>query len=103
MAGGTIHVDEAALADLRDALATAGEDYKSDLARLTALIQEITSGDIQGDPANDLLAKYNAKEEPKASPSGLTCDTTAKVSLSRNTCFIFKRLICYLPFRLSCE
>lgn len=63
MAGGTIHVDEAALADLRDALATAGEDYKSDLARLTALIQEITSGDIQGDPANDLLAKYNAKED----------------------------------------
>ena len=63
MAGGTIHVDEAALADLRDALATAGEDYKSDLARLTALIQEITSGDIQGDPANDLLAKFNAKEE----------------------------------------
>lgn len=63
MAGGTIHVDEAALADLRDALSTAGEEYKSDLSRLTALIQEITSGDIQGDPANDLLAKYNAKEE----------------------------------------
>lgn len=60
---GTIHVDEAALTDLRDALATAGEDYKSNLTRLTALIQEITSGDIQGDPANDLLAKYNAKEE----------------------------------------
>ena len=34
MAGGTIHVDEAALADLRDALTTAGEDYKSELARL---------------------------------------------------------------------
>ena len=63
MAGGTIHVDEAALADLRDALTTAGEDYKRDLARLTALIQEITSGDIQGDPANDLLAKFNAKDE----------------------------------------
>ena len=63
MAGGTIHVDEASLADLRDALTTAGEDYKNDLARLTALIQEITSGDIQGDPANDLLAKYNAKED----------------------------------------
>lgn len=60
---GTIHVDEAALTDLRDALATAGEEYKSNLARLTALIQEITSGDIQGDPANDLLAKFNAKEE----------------------------------------
>ena len=63
MAGGQIHVDEAALTDLRDALATAGEDYKSDLARLTALIQEITSGDIQGDPANDLLQKYQAKQD----------------------------------------
>ena len=63
MSGGTIHVDEAALADLRDALTTAGEDYKSDLARLTALIQEITSGDIQGDPANDLLQKYQAKQD----------------------------------------
>lgn len=63
MAGGTIHVDEASLTDLRDALTTAGEDYKSNLARLTALINEITSGDIQGDPANDLLAKFNAKEE----------------------------------------
>lgn len=63
MASGTIHVDEAALTDLRDALTTAGEDYKSNLARLQALINEITSGDIQGDPANDLLAKFNAKEE----------------------------------------
>lgn len=63
MASGTIHVDEAALTDLRDALTTAGEEYKSNLARLTALINEITSGDIQGDPANDLLAKYNAKED----------------------------------------
>lgn len=60
---GTIHVDETALTDLRDALATAGEDYKQNLSRLTALMGEITSGDIQGDPANDLLAKFNAKEE----------------------------------------
>ncbi len=60
---GTIHVDEQALTDLRDALATAGEDYKQNLSRLTALMGEITSGDIQGDPANDLLAKFNAKEE----------------------------------------
>ena len=58
-----IHVEEAALNALKDALMTSGEDYKSNLARLTALIQEITSGDIQGDPANDLLAKFNAKEE----------------------------------------
>ena len=59
----TIHVDEAALNSLKHALETAGQEYKSSLARLTNLIQEITSGDIQGDPANDLLAKYQAKQD----------------------------------------
>ena len=49
-----IHVEESALNDLRNALETAGEDYKSNLARLQNLINEITSGDIQGDPAKDL-------------------------------------------------
>lgn len=58
-----IHVDEAALSDLKNALETAGEDYKRDLARLRNLINEITSGDIQGDPATDLLNKFQAKEE----------------------------------------
>ncbi len=59
----TIHVDEAALNSLKNALETAGQDYKSKLARLTNLIEEITSGDIQGDPAEDLLAKFQAKED----------------------------------------
>lgn len=63
MAKESIHVEEEALTDLRDALAKSGEDYKSNLARLTALIEEITSGDIQGDPATDLLNKYNDKKE----------------------------------------
>ena len=58
-----IHVDEAALSDLKNALETAGEDYKRDYARLKNLIQEITSGDIQGDPATDLLNKFQAKED----------------------------------------
>ena len=58
-----IHVDEAALRDLKNALETAGEDYKRDYARLKNLIQEITSGDIQGDPATDLLNKFQAKED----------------------------------------
>lgn len=58
-----IHVDEEALNALRNALETAGQDYKSSLARLTNLVEEITSGDIQGDPANDLLAKFQAKQE----------------------------------------
>ncbi len=58
----TIHVDEASLNDLKNALATAGESYKSNLVRLTNLINEITSGDIQGDLAVDLLNKFQAKE-----------------------------------------
>ena len=49
-----IHVDEEALNHLKGAMQTAGERYKSNLARLTNLIGEITKGDIQGDPANDL-------------------------------------------------
>ena len=59
----TIHVDEAALNSLKNALQTAGQEYKQSLARLTNLIEEITSGDIQGDPANDLLAKFQAKSD----------------------------------------
>lgn len=59
----SIHVDEAALNALKNALETAGQEYKSSLARLTNLIEEITSGDIQGDPANELLQKYHAKQE----------------------------------------
>ena len=59
----TIHVDEAALNSLKGALGNAGEEYKRNLARLTNLIQEITAGDIQGDLANDLLAKFQAKQD----------------------------------------
>lgn len=48
---------------LGNALETAGQEYKASLARLTNLIDEITRGDIQGDPANDLLAKFQAKQD----------------------------------------
>lgn len=58
-----IHVEESALNDLKKALEEAGQRYKQNLAKLTNLIEEITSGDIQGDPANDLLAKYQAKQD----------------------------------------
>ena len=57
-----IHVEEYGLNELKNALATAGEGYKEEFARLTALIDEITRGDIQGDPADDLLEKFKAKE-----------------------------------------
>lgn len=58
-----IHVDEAALNELREAVQTAGKDYKDKFARLTMLIEEITRGDIQGDPATDLLNKFEAKKD----------------------------------------
>lgn len=57
-----VHVEESALNDLKNALANAGESYKSNLVRLTNLIAEITSGDIQGDLAVDLKTKFEAKE-----------------------------------------
>lgn len=59
---GIIHVDEAALNYLKGALQTAGGEYKNNLAKLKNLITEITNGDIQGDLADDLKAKFEAKE-----------------------------------------
>lgn len=58
-----IMVDEEGLARLREALATAGSSYKSNLDRLKNLIDEIVSGDIQGDPARDFLAKFQMKQD----------------------------------------
>lgn len=63
MSYSTISVDEEALEELRRAMGTAGENYKMNLNRLNNLINEITSGDIQGEPANDLLNKYTEKKE----------------------------------------
>ena len=37
----SIHVEEGALNDLKNAIATAGESYKSNLAKLTNLMSEI--------------------------------------------------------------
>ena len=58
-----IHVDEEALRTLKGALQEQGENYKKNLRRLQALVEEITSGDIQGDPATDLMQKYEEKKE----------------------------------------
>lgn len=58
-----IHVDEEALATLKEALLTAGNDYKENLTKLQNLIDDITRGDIQGDPATELLAKFQEKSE----------------------------------------
>ena len=62
MSAGQIKVDEQSLKQLRNALETAGEEYKRNLARLNSLMDQITSGDIKGNPATDLLNKYKSKE-----------------------------------------
>ena len=59
---GTVKVSSEGLERLGSALTDAGEEYKNYLLRLTALIEQITSGDIQGNPANELLDKYREKE-----------------------------------------
>jgi hypothetical protein len=61
--GDSIRVDESALADLKSAIGTAGESYKSNLLKLNSLIDEITRKDIQGQPAKDLLDRFNAKKD----------------------------------------
>ena len=60
---GIVNVDEEAIEKLRDALQTAGEDYKYNLDRLESLINEITREDIKGKPATQLLKAYKANEE----------------------------------------
>ena len=58
-----IHVEESALNALKNAIGTAGESYKRNLTRLNNLMSEITSGDIQGDLATQLLKKFEEKKE----------------------------------------
>jgi len=58
-----IRVDDGSLQQLKEALATAGEDYRRNVTRLTNLINQIVRGDITGDPATELLSKYEAKQD----------------------------------------
>ena len=60
---GRVHVEEEALIQLGNGFGTAGENYKTNYSRLTSLMDEITSGHIQGDVADELLNKYEAKKD----------------------------------------
>ena len=60
---GRVHVEEESLNDLKNSFSTAGESYKENYTKLTNLISEITSGNIQGDPATELLQKFEEKKE----------------------------------------
>lgn len=63
MGNSTIVVSEGALNKLKNAIATAGKDYKENLAKLRALMEEITNGDIQGDLATELMNKFQARKD----------------------------------------
>ncbi len=56
-----IHVNPDAVEELRSGLQSAGEEYKTNLAKLTNLIAEITNGDIEGPMATDLRDKFEEK------------------------------------------
>ena len=58
-----VNVDEEAIESLRDALQTAGEEYKYNLNRLITLINDITNEEIKGTPATNLLKDFKSKEE----------------------------------------
>ena len=58
----TVHVDDAALQQLRSSLATAGEEYLADYNKLTHLVDEIKKGSIQGQVADRMVALYEEKK-----------------------------------------
>ena len=58
-----INVSEEGLEALKKALAQYGEEYKNNLKRLSNVIEEITNGDIQGEPATQLRNKFEDKKE----------------------------------------
>ena len=56
-----IHVDEEALKTLKNALETAGQEYKSNLARLTNLIDETVSDEEGAKKFIDEIYKMNER------------------------------------------
>lgn len=58
-----ISVSDEVLVNVIDSMTTATESYMENYKKLTNLMNEITNGDITGDPATQILNKYNEKEE----------------------------------------
>lgn len=58
-----ISVSDEVLVNVIKPMTDAVENYLENYKRLTNLINEITNGNITGDPATQILNKYNAKEE----------------------------------------
>jgi len=60
---GRISVSDEELQNIINSLEEAANDYTTNLSKLTDLINQITSGDIKGDVADDFKAKYEAKRD----------------------------------------
>lgn len=60
--GDTIKVSSEALKKFKNTFGNAGESYKANLAKLTRIMDEITSGDIQGTLATELKTKFEDKK-----------------------------------------
>lgn len=58
-----IHVEEDALNELKKGIATSGEQYERNLEKLDSIVEEIISGDIQGEVADTFKAKYDSKKD----------------------------------------
>ncbi len=57
-----IHVEPAALDELKRVLSESGENYKSNLKKLKNFISEITRGDIEGPVADALVTRFQDRE-----------------------------------------
>ena len=60
---GQISVSEEVLVNVINSMTAAVENYMENYKKLSNLMNEITNGDITGDPATQILNKYTAKEE----------------------------------------
>lgn len=61
--GDKISVTSEDIQSVAKALSVASNEYKTNYDKLSSLIQEITNGGIKGPVADDLRAKFEAKEE----------------------------------------
>ena len=57
-----VHVEEAALRELKEVMKDSGDEYLNNLTRLDNIINQITRGDITGDIADEIKRKYEAKK-----------------------------------------
>lgn len=57
-----LNINEDAFRQLQNNIETAADEYQTNYRRLANLMSEITRGDIQGEPADDLLKKFEEKK-----------------------------------------